>query len=523
MMRRGADPTASLAASRGRSASPIVRFRSPRADTEARPKAVLTTLTLLGVIYTASISGGYGLEDSVSAGGPLLSILFLCLIPFVWGIPVSLCVAELSCSIPSNAGPIMWVNCSFPPWVTFTTVLWTAFLNSVDNSLYPAVFADYCATLFHLGWVEKSLLKIFFLWMCALINIVGVMLVGTFSVAVMIVTILPFFLMFVLQLPHGFNWERISYVPEKINWAVFLPVVAWNFSGFDSAGNVIEEVQNPNPTFVRALILMIVAALATYIPPILAGASAQKLDHVPFDKWGDGFWVKVGEAVGGTPMAATVMVGGAISTLGLMTTLLATTSRSIAGMGTLNAFPSFFSKWVEHYSEKYKTPVHAILVNTTITCILSVCLTFQTLVQLDQVLYALRLIAILTSFLKLRLTQPLLERPYRVPGGNVAAVIWSCVPIVFSTFLIAMAMTGGPFIFYSSVVLILGTVIVSYVTVRFFRPDGFEGSLVEEYEDADMQTYGTILQMESSDWRNLHQKHLFIDQPPHINMARLRA
>ncbi|KAG5467027.1 hypothetical protein LSCM1_01206 [Leishmania martiniquensis] len=512
-----------LVPSRGRSASPIVRFHSPRVETEARPKAVLTTLTLLGVIYTASISGGYGLEESVSAGGPLLSIVFLCLIPFIWGIPVSLCVAELSCAISSNAGPIMWVNCAFPSWVTFTAVLWTAFLNSVDNSLYPTVLADYCTALFHLGWLGGAFLKIAFLWMCAAINILGVTLVGIFSVGIMFITILPFFLIFLLQLPHGLNWERITFIPETINWTVFLPVIAWNFSGFDSAGNVAEEVQNPNPTFIRALILMIAAALITYIPPILAGASAEKLSGIPFEQWKDGFWVKVGAAVGGTPMAATVMIGGAISTLGLMTTLLATTSRSLAGMGALNAFPHFFSKWLEKYSDTYKTPVHAILVNTAVTCALSVFLTFQTLVQLDQVLYALRLIAILSSFLKLRLAQPLLERPYRAPGGKAAAVVWAGVPIAFSTFLIAMVMTGGPHIFYSSVALITGTVLVSYVAVRFFHSDGFEGSLVEEYEDADMSTYGTILEMESPEWRLLHKSHLFIESPPRINVDRLRA
>ncbi|KAG5491349.1 hypothetical protein JIQ42_01248 [Leishmania sp. Namibia] len=520
---RGVPQRAPLLPSRGRSASPIVRFHSPRVETEVRPKAVLTTVTLLGVIYTASISGGYGLEESVSAGGPLLSIVFLCLIPFIWGIPVSLCVAELSCAIPSNAGPIMWVNCAFPSWVTFTAVLWTAFLNLVDNSLYPTVFADYCTALFHLGWLEGAFLKIAFLWMCAIINIVGVTLIGIFSVGIMLITILPFFVIFLLQLPHGLDWERITYIPDSVNWAVFLPVIAWNFSGFDSAGNVIEEVQNPNPTFIRALILMIAAALATYIPPILAGASAEKLNHVRFDQWDDGFWVKVGAAVGGTPMAATVMIGGAISTLGLMTTLLATTSRSLAGMGTLNAFPTVFSKWLEKYSDTYKTPVHAILVNTTITCALSVFLTFQTLVQLDQVLYALRLITILSSFLKLRLTQPLLERPYRAPGGKAAAVVWAGIPITFSAFLIVMVMTGGPHIFYSSLILITGTVLVSYAAVRLFRSDGFEGSLVEEYEDADMSTYGTILEMESPEWRLLHQSHMFIDNPPRINVARLRA
>lgn len=520
--RQGSPVSRTALIGRHRSASPVVRFRSPRGQEEVRPKAVLTTLTLLGVIYTASISGGYGLEDSVSAGGPLLSIVFLCLIPFVWGIPVSLCVAELSCAIPSNAGPIMWINCAFPSWMTFTTVLWTAFLNAVDNSLYPVVFADYCATLFRLGWAEKAMLKVGFLWVCALINIIGVMIVGAFSVGIMFITILPFFLMFVLQIPHGFDWERISYVPEKINWAIFLPVVSWNFSGFDSAGNVIEEVRNPNPTFIRALLLMIVAALATYIPPILAGASAPKLQHVPFERWGDGFWVKVGEAVGGTPMAATVMIGGAISTLGLMTTLLATTSRSLAGMGTLNAFPSFFSTWIEQYSDKYKTPVHAILLNTVITCALAVSLNFQVLVQLDQVLYALRLITILSAFLKLRFAQPFLERPYTAPGGKIAALFLAGVPIAFSAFLIAMSMTGGSFIFFCSLSLITGTIAISYITVRFFRPDGFEGSLVEEYEDADMQTYGTILEMQSHEWRQYHQSHTFIEKPRRINMDQFR-
>jgi amino acid transporter len=487
----------------------VAKFVDPRdakdgSDDGGRPKAVLTTLTLLGVIYTASISGGYGLEDSVSAGGPLLTIVFLCIIPFVWGIPVSQCVAELACAIPSNAGPIMWINVTFAPWFTFSAVLWTAMLNAVDNSLYPTVFADYCATLLDLGPYQKAALKIGFLWLCAFINMVGVHIVGTFSVAIMLVTVLPFALMFLLQLPYGFDWERIAYVPETINWSLFLPVVSWNFSGFDSAGNVIEEVSNPNPTFIRALVLMVIAALATYIPPVLVGASAAKLKNVPFSKWGDGFWVKVGEAVGGFSMASVVMVGGTISTLGLMTTLLTTTSRSLAGMGTLNAFPGPISRWIAQYHPTYGTPIRAIIVNTTITCVLSVCLTFQVLVAMDQVLYALRLIAILLCFVRLRYSQPKLVRPYRAPGGNIAALLWGGVPILFSAFLLCMSMQGGDGLFWVSMVIVFGTMAVSVITVMFFRKDGFDGSIVEQYEDADLQTYGTILEDESEDWRHLH-------------------
>lgn len=513
-------PDGAQAMRRIRSSSPTTRFRGPHEDSAtARPKAVLTTLTLLGVIYTASISGGYGLEDSVSAGGPLLTIGLLLLIPFLWGIPVSMCVAELSCAIPSNAGPIMWVNCSFHPWVTFMTVLWTAFLNAVDNSLYPAVFADYCATFFSLTLIQKALLKVVFLWFCAFVNMVGMHLVGRFSVAIMLVTMLPFFLIFLLQVPHGLDWDRITYIPNNINWALFMPVVAWNFSGFDSAGNVVEEVQNIHPTFVRALILMIVAALFTYIPPILAGASAEKLRDVPFDHWGDGFWIKVGSAVGGLPMEIIVMIGGGISTLGLMTTLLATTSRSLAGMGTLNAFPAFFSQWISTYSEKYNTPVNAIIVNTVVTCVLAVSLHFHVLVGIDQVLYSLRLITVLASFLKLRWYQPNLERPFSAPGGTVAAFFWAGVPMAFCLTLIVVSMSGEPIVTYSSAVLIVGTIIVSYIAVRFYRQGGFEGSLVEEYEDADMGTYGSILVMESSEWRKFHTSNTFIDESSHFDYS----
>ncbi|EAN76992.1 Polyamine transporter 1, putative [Trypanosoma equiperdum] len=470
---------------------PEVRFQNPNQNTESQPRAALTTLTLLGVMYTACISGGYGLEESVSAGGPLLTIIFLCLIPIFWGIPVSLCVAELSCAIPSNAGPIMWVNVTFKPWLCFSTILWTAMLNFVDNSLYPTILADYCATLLGISAFSKSLVKLGFLWFCAFINILGVHVVGKMSVLVMALTLIPFVLIFFIQIPEGFDWARITTVPQSIDWPLFIPVVAWNFSGFESAGNVIEEVTNPQKTFARALVLMIFAALATYIPPVLVGASAEGVRDIPFDQWGVGFWVRVAHAVGGYKMAVIMMVGGAASTFGLMATQLTTTSRSLAGMGTLNAFP-FVSSWLSRYNRNLGTPINAIVTNTVITSILSVCLTFTVLVQIDQVLYSLRLISILFAFLKLRLKRPTLERPYRVPGGLWGEAICGIVPIAFSVTLIVASMCASLKIALVTVIIVWGTILVSIIWTHFFRRDGFEGSIVEILEDADMQAYESL-------------------------------
>ncbi|ESL09014.1 hypothetical protein TRSC58_03273 [Trypanosoma rangeli SC58] len=72
-------------------------------------------------------------------------------------------------------------------------------------------------------------------------------------------------------------------------------------------------------------------------------------------------------------------------------------------------------------------------------------------------------------------------------------------------------MFGSPMLFWSTLAMIGGTVIVSYLWVRFFRPEGFEGKLVEDYEDADMQTYGSLLEKGCNEWRRMHPHHTFID------------
>lgn len=447
-----------------------------------RPKQVLTTLTLLGVIYTASISGGYGLEGSVAAGGPLLTIVFLCLIPLVWGIPVSVCVAEMACAVPSNAGPIMWVNVAFPGWFTFSTAVWTAFLNFVDNSLYPTLFADYFTALWKLDKYESACCKIVFIWFCALINMLGAQVVGVVSVIIMFITVFPFAVMFVLQVPHGFDWERISYVPPHVNWALFLPVVCWNFSGFDSAANVIEEVKKPVPTFVNALLLMVLAGLATYVPPVLVGASAESLKNVPWEEWTDGFWIRVAQAVGGVSVGHLVMIGSTISTVGLMTTLLTTTSRSLAGMGSIGTFPAPVSRWISEYHPRLFTPVNSTIVVAFVTTLLSIFLTFDVLVSVDQILYAVRLCAILMAFLVLRVKHPNLRRPYSVPcGGNLQiACLWGIVPLLFSVGLIIVSALGDMNMFIVSVVIIVGTLVVSYL----FVDKEFSGAIVYAEECA---------------------------------------
>lgn len=453
--------------------SPVSPF--PNFD---KPKT-LTTFTLAAVIYASSISGGYGLEGSIQAGGPMLTIVFLFLIPFLWGLPISYCVAELACCIPSNAGVLMWVHCAFRPWVTLCTVMWTVLLIFVDNSIYPTLFADYCAVFLSIGPWTKIFVKIVFVWVCAFVNIVGMRIVGVFSLFIMIITILPFTIMFPIQLVEGIDWRKVAHVPSVVDWSLFLPILAWNYSGFDSAGHVVEEVVVPERTLLRSLVFVVVAGLCTYIPPILIGCSATGTKEIPFSEWHDGFWVQVGRAVGGEIGAAVVMFGGTVSTLGLMTTLVATSSRSLAGMGNLRMFPCGISQWISRYHPVKGTPVNAIVLNCAITSAVAACMNFEALVTIDQVLYALRLMLIVGCFVQLRTKFPELPRSFRVPWGTFGACVVAGLSMVSSAILLITTMMGTVALFNVSMIVIVSSVALS-LAITFLSPTDIDVTPVAE-------------------------------------------
>lgn len=55
----------------------------------------------------------------MSAGGPLMAIIFIIILPLVWSLPTALVTAELSSAFPSNAGYMIWVQAAFGNFAAF--------------------------------------------------------------------------------------------------------------------------------------------------------------------------------------------------------------------------------------------------------------------------------------------------------------------------------------------------------------------------------------------------------------------
>jgi amino acid transporter len=81
----------------------------------------------------------------------------------------------------------------------------------------------------------------------------------------------------------------------------------------------------------------------------------------------------------------------------------------------------------------------AILVNSVAVALL-IPFSFQELIELDMFLYALALIPEFAALIWLRLKEPDLPRPYRVPGGVLGVVVLSFPPVLLC--IVSMMLAG---------------------------------------------------------------------------------
>ena len=65
----------------------------------------------LAAIAFFNVSGGpYGIEDTVPALGPGLTLVLLLVTPVFWSLPVALAMSELAAALPDEGGYVTWTR-----------------------------------------------------------------------------------------------------------------------------------------------------------------------------------------------------------------------------------------------------------------------------------------------------------------------------------------------------------------------------------------------------------------------------
>jgi amino acid transporter len=193
----------------------------------------------------------------------------------------------------------------------------------------------------------------------------------------------------------------------------------WNYMGWDNASTIAGEVERPQRTYPLAMSGALLLVVITYTLPVLAASRA----GIAPASWETGSWVEVGRTVAGPALGAAIAIGGMIGALGMFNSLVLSYSRLPVVLAKDGYLPAVFTR--RHF--KTGAPWVAILACAAAWA-LALRLSLPRLFALDVILYGLSLLLEFAALLVLRIREPRLARPFRVPGGKAIALLLGLGP-----------------------------------------------------------------------------------------------
>jgi amino acid transporter len=145
--------------------------------------------------------------------------------------------------------------------------------------------------------------------------------------------------------------------------------------------------------------------------------------------WETGSWADIAGLLGGPLLRIGVVLGGIISAFGMFNALVMSYSRLPLAMAQDGMLPAVFGK----LQPKTRAPWVSIIVLATAWA-MCLGLGFERLVTLDIMLYGMSLSLEFLALVALRIKEPNLRRPFRVPGGTAGAVLVGVFPILLLGF-----------------------------------------------------------------------------------------
>ena len=392
------------------------------------PPKPIKALQLTGIVFFAVSGSAYGIEETVSAGGPLLALLGLLLATTVWSAPLALISCELSVAMPHSGGYIVWVNSAFGPLASLLNGVANFLCNIFDCALYPLLLTDYLQRALlpilppepHGGgpgswWrlapdILGTALRLLLVLLAAAANVSGANVVGIAAGLLMLAVTLPFAWLTVAaySAPNASVWAPLT--PSLQNWPTsyaqgyFLcNLILWNTCGYDSAGMVAAEVVDGRKTFPRALAAALGLTTLLYLLPLAACTAADRR----WAMWGEGQFEMLGIEFGGPVLGGALLCASIVSMVGVMCTLMMTSSRAIAAMAVLRMLPAPLAR----LHPITGAPHLSVVLNASLIAVATCTLRFEALLELSMFFYSINAIMQCASLHRLRRTHPHRLRP----------------------------------------------------------------------------------------------------------------
>jgi len=378
----------------------------------------------LGVAYV--ISGDFaGWNFGLAQGGwggmfiatVVVAVMYLCM---------CLSMSEMATMLPTAGGGYSFARTAFGPFGGYLTG--TAIL--IEYSIAPAAIAcfigAYCKSLFGMGgWIIYLVCYLVFMGIHlkgageALKIIFVITAIAAVALLVFIIAMIPHF--------NSANLFNIA-VSDKAGASAFLPMgylgiwaavpyAIWFFLAVEGVPLAAEEAKEPTRSLPRGLIgsMLILAAFALLILFLGAGAAGANQLKDSGAPLVDALVAVYGEH---TWLAGFVNFVGLAGLIANFFSIIYAYSRQIFALSRAGYLPTSLS-----LTNKNKAPYLAIIIPGVIGFALSLTGEGDLLILMAVFGATISYVLMMLSHIKLRLSRPDMDRPYKTPGGIVTSGI----------------------------------------------------------------------------------------------------
>jgi amino acid transporter len=411
----------------------------------------ISVVPMIAATYFMVAGGPYGLEDVVQKTGYTATLLILVITPLLWSLPTAMMVSELATAIPEEGGFYIWVRRGMGQFWGFQET-WLTLAGSVfEMALYPNLFVDYIGR-FAPGLVagHRGLaLGLGMIAICTVWNILGVRSVGEGSVWLNVALLAPFMALTVFALGNGKTGGARSMPLRHADLLGGVLIAMWNYMGWDNLSTIAGEVEAPQKTYSRAMFGAVTLVIVSYVVPV----SAMARSGVDPNRWANGGWVDMGKIVGGETLAIAIAVAGLVGAIGSFGALMLSFTRLPLALAEDGYLPRVFTR----LHARTGAPWVSILVCAILWAI---CfpLGFEKSLILDVLLTGLSILLEFWALVALRIREPELPRPFRVPGGTIGAAAIGLPPLAL---MIAVIVRNRTELIGSTNELVIGVTLVA--------------------------------------------------------------
>jgi len=403
-------------------------------------RAPLPVVTVFFMVYIFVAGGSFGIEDMVSSSGPGLTLLMLLVLPVFWSLPMALIASELGSAIPCEGGFYVWTRRALGNFWGFQTAWWWSLSIFIDSAVYIVLGTSYLQNWLGFDQLSYYLICWTFIAVFAVMNIIGIRLVALSSVLFSVLILAPFVVLTIVGFAQWqFDPLRPLIVPDAPLFgsggalALGLALGVWIYSGYESMSTLSGEIRNPQKVIPRALMLVVPFVVLTYLLPTIASlAGYGNWDTFAVDADdGSVSFIEIGQALGGPLLGLALLVSALIGNLALYLDYLASGARPLFALAEDGLFP----KSIGQISTRFGTPVAAIILMAILNAVLVIG-PFQNLVVIDVMVYISSYVVIFIAAVRLRIKEPNLRRPFRIPLGTTGMIAMVIPPILIVLFTI---------------------------------------------------------------------------------------